>query len=1008
MATTTFPTTLDASALASLSGSTETGAGTWNGKYRATPVGVGGSTNQLSFRGMIKVPIDFTTLTGAVQITAATLSMNYFNVSGYNQTYNTGTRTMNVHRALVAFTESPGTDVISGWASSSTQNWDTRVKTASTHYDSTIITSLALSGTVADKAVRTLDVLPYIQKIAPTSLLVGSTTGVAGAGLTDYGLMFKMATVSQTGQQGAAFYSQEGAASYTGVSAPTITLTYTTNTPPEKPVPTSPLNLVLQSGTGVTFTATMTDVDAGDSITKFDLEISKNSDWSSPFYSQQYSNVTTATIPMNNFDSNINYYWRVRSYDTKNVASAWSDLTTASFTAPTNIGGFPPPEGDPNFATTVTPARNKYRLEFYKMLTSLNGFDPKPVAVVFDAKKIGISQQVNDVGEFFFTLRSDHPQIDNIDPQNTFWRACRWDEDAGLFRVVGEGLVTNSVSYPSEVIFYGIDKLGMLGRTLVTSGDINGTYSHVGVTLANLHDSIMGRNIVPASITGIIFPATSGAITAIGASVTSGSITGISFPVSGTVRYTCTNTFAVGDVVSITGVTPTGHNLTNVTVTAATGAYFEVLSAVTVAWTSGGLATKGTRFTCTNTFLTGDTINVTGATPSYYNYFDAVVTSATSTYFDVAKNISGTWTSGGTAQRGKTGTVRFLTAANLLQLGGVVSITGINPTNYNLAYQTITARASTYFEISSSQTGAYVSGGTATPAKTVMDMGWGASPTNYFRDYSVTNSGNPTATAVKSIKATGQYAINALAGLADIIMAGTTNKIIIENPNIGLPAAKIDTMSVGLRYRHLTAVQVVKPTWWFQYGVNIKRFKIEDNLNMMATRASVINSKTDSGSVTLVATNGTTDPDLYAKYGLVDKVESIADERNDLDFAKQLQYNLHPDRLFTITTDTLPNSIFPLKGYSVGDDITVYIVDDQVSIKKDFTLVAQQWIGNSNGAEYLAFGFAQKLTQGFVKTAETSDATTNVPTNTNPSSTSSATMQSGNYTNYSWLKATNK
>lgn len=1005
MATKDFITSLDASALASLSGSTETSAGSWNGKYRANPVGVGGSSSQLSFRSMVKIPIDFTTLTNAVQITGATLTLNYFNVSGYNETYNTGSRTMNVHRALVAFTESPGTDSTSGWASSSTQNWDTRVKTAGTHYDSTVIGSLALSGTVADKAVKTIDILPYIQKIAPASLLVGSTTGVAGEGLTDYGLLFKMSAVSQSSQQGAAFYSQEGAASYTGVSAPKITLTYTTNTPPTKPVPTSPLNLSLQSGTQVVFNMTMTDPDVGDSITKFDIEISKNSDWSSPFYSNQVTGATTCAVPMNNFDSNINYYWRVRSYDTKGAVSDWSDLSTASFTAPTNLGGFPPPEGDPNFATTTTPSRNKYRLEFYKMLSTLNGFDPKPVAVIFDAKKIGISQQVNDIGQCFFTLRSDHPQIANIIPQNTFWRASRWDEDSGYFRVLGEGLVTNSVSYPSEVVFYGIDKLGMVGRTLVTAGDVNGTYSHVGVTMANLHDSIMGRNVVAATITGIITPLTSGTVTAIAAAYTA-TITNVTIPTTGTVRFTCANTLAVNDVVTITGVVPTQYNFIDAKVTARTATYFEVASTVTGTYTSGGVVNKGTRFTVNNGFAANDVVTITGVTPVYYNFANVTITAVTSTTFDVLNNISGAWSSGGVAQRGTTGTVRYLTATNTLQLGGVVRITGVNPTAHNIDLATITARTNTYFEIASTVTSAWVSGGVATPAKTIMDMGWGETPATLFRDYSVTNSGNSTATTTKSIKATGQYAMNVLSGFADIVMAGTTNKIIIENPNIGQPAAAIDTMSVGLRYRHLTAAQVVKPAWWFQYKVNIKRFKIEDNLDQMASRASVINTNTQNGSVNLIATNGTTDPTLYAKYGLVDKVEQINDERNDLDFAKQLQYNLHPDRLFTITTDTLPNSIFPSKGYAVGDDITVYVVDDQVQIAKDFTLVQQQWIGNSNGAEYIAFGFAQRLTQSFLK----NQATEPTPPATSPSTgattpTTSATMQG---TTYSWIKGATK
>ena len=62
MATATFTATVDASAIATWSSGTETGMANWNGKYRATPVGVSGS-GSYSYRGLVNIPIDFTTLT---------------------------------------------------------------------------------------------------------------------------------------------------------------------------------------------------------------------------------------------------------------------------------------------------------------------------------------------------------------------------------------------------------------------------------------------------------------------------------------------------------------------------------------------------------------------------------------------------------------------------------------------------------------------------------------------------------------------------------------------------------------------------------------------------------------------------------------------------------------------------------------------------------------------------------------------------------------------------------
>jgi hypothetical protein len=258
------------------------------------------------------------------------------------------------------------------------------------------------------------------------------------------------------------------------------------------------------------------------------------------------------------------------------------------------------------------------------------------------------------------------------------------------------------------------------------------------------------------------------------------------------------------------------------------------------------------------------------------------------------------------------------------------------------------------------------------------------------------NTGNATATEQKSVQVAGQGAATALAAMADVLMAGTTNKVIIEDPNIGEAAAKIDTMSVGLRHRHIDNTQESVPKWWVNYGTNLKRYKIDDNLNLMATRASIINDSLADSVATRSAYNGTTDPDLYALYGLVDKIERTNDERNDIDFTAQLQYNLHPDRLFTLELDIVPDSIIPFKGYRVGDNIILHIVDDQVSITQELTLVAQQWIGNANGAEYLAFGFSQKLLKDFKKSAETSDTVSS--SNPSPQANASASIGDAQYT----------
>jgi hypothetical protein len=57
------------------------------------------------------------------------------------------------------------------------------------------------------------------------------------------------------------------------------------------------------------------------------------------------------------------------------------------------------------------------------------------------------------------------------------------------------------------------------------------------------------------------------------------------------VTYIATNSFTAGNIVTITGITPSIYNLTQVTIASATGAEFTVNSTVTGTYVSGGLAT---------------------------------------------------------------------------------------------------------------------------------------------------------------------------------------------------------------------------------------------------------------------------------------------------------------------------------------------------------------------------------------------------------------------------------
>jgi hypothetical protein len=59
---------------------------------------------------------------------------------------------------------------------------------------------------------------------------------------------------------------------------------------------------------------------------------------------------------------------------------------------------------------------------------------------------------------------------------------------------------------------------------------------------------------------------------------------------AGTITYTATNTFSLGDIVTITGVVPNQYNLTNATIATASGSNFTIANASTGTFVSGGEA----------------------------------------------------------------------------------------------------------------------------------------------------------------------------------------------------------------------------------------------------------------------------------------------------------------------------------------------------------------------------------------------------------------------------------
>jgi hypothetical protein len=131
------------------------------------------------------------------------------------------------------------------------------------------------------------------------------------------------------------------------------------------------------------------------------------------------------------------------------------------------------------------------------------------------------------------------------------------------------------------------------------------------------------------------------------------SITGATFNSgAATTTYTAKHSFSLGQIVTITGISPSGYNKTSQAITAYTDTTFTVGVVSSGTYVSGGTAThdgysitavSGTgsfaTYTSSNSLKEGDYISITGVTPSGYNSTLVRVYSASTTSF-VTRNVT--------------------------------------------------------------------------------------------------------------------------------------------------------------------------------------------------------------------------------------------------------------------------------------------------------------------------------------------------------------------------------
>ena len=331
MATISLKSTKDASTLADgATGSIL--ASDWNGFDQHHPVGNAGS-GAYRFRSLIYFPISFT---GIATITSASLVLTTTTSAAHNS-WGTSTKTLNVARSLVPWTEDAGAE--NNWTQfvNNTYNNYNKHDTAGTDYDTSDQTSVSVSGT------------------RPTTVTVDVTNQVKSwfGGATNNGFILYVSNETSDNHY-AEFYSREFG---TSASRPTLNITYTTNTAPTAPTVNSPTANARQDG-GVTFNFTQNDADLNDYITGYQIDVSAASDFSTIAFTDTVSGVGGNSSTVADFYSGANgltplstYYWRVKTQDS---AGAWSPYSTTTNTFKINLGPSKPSGLSPSGGSVIS------------------------------------------------------------------------------------------------------------------------------------------------------------------------------------------------------------------------------------------------------------------------------------------------------------------------------------------------------------------------------------------------------------------------------------------------------------------------------------------------------------------------------------------------------------------------------------------------------------------------------------------------------------------------------
>jgi hypothetical protein len=336
---TTKITTKDASTIADGATGT-TFASDWNGYDQHHPVGSFGS-NAYRARSLINIPISFT---GWSSVTSASLVLTT-STPTHGAWGSNSSKTLNVARSLVPWTEDAGAE--NSWTkyTSNTYNGYQYHNTLGTDYD----TVVSLTGISATR--------PSTVTVNVTSIVQAWFNDWKNGISSNNGFLLYNGTETSDSHY-MEFYSREFG---TSGSRPQLNITYETNTAPTAPTINGPTGGSRQDG-GFTLSFTKNDVDTADYISAYQVQVSTSTGFTTNVIDDTVTGVSgnLSTIYKSYSGASgltplTTYYWRARTADS---SGAWGPFSTSTNafkvnTSPTTPYGASPTGG--SIVSTFTP-----------------------------------------------------------------------------------------------------------------------------------------------------------------------------------------------------------------------------------------------------------------------------------------------------------------------------------------------------------------------------------------------------------------------------------------------------------------------------------------------------------------------------------------------------------------------------------------------------------------------------------------------------------------------------